>query len=255
MVFEEFKEEEFYQVSTYHSELLIGQKLSVPNAYALISKANQQNGDLYNRSYTKLPVYLANVGGFINALLIITKIFLKFFMDYHLLIDYINVLVNSPNIKYTNRSLDFNKNSEINPVSIIPKNLNVNLRNNVKLKTNENNIKKTKTILTSNFINYLFPKLCFKSNYLILNLCQEYIKKKLSTEEIIKSNHILENLKLILLDQKQINILNELYKVNYRNLESPDYKKLFSETLPQLNEENYIDKNLLKILMSYNNLD
>jgi hypothetical protein len=89
-VFEENVPKHSYQFDSVQSTLFIGSSFNIKEAFGLISFSLAEKADVHHRSYIKLQTLVANVGGVINFIIIISKLIVTFITEKSLFLNYIN---------------------------------------------------------------------------------------------------------------------------------------------------------------------
>jgi hypothetical protein len=96
-VFEDLLKEDAYQYDRTESSVLIGSSFNIKEAYGVLITCLSQKADIHTRSYVKLQVLVANIGGVVNFIYLVAKLIVTFISSKTLLLKYINKRV--PDIK------------------------------------------------------------------------------------------------------------------------------------------------------------
>jgi hypothetical protein len=213
--------------------------------------------DQYKRSYPKFQSVLANIGGVMKFILSFAQFIAKFVTSQMLDIDLSNTFVfhhsntdqeqedktktikiNSKQISNSTTCKELHNNTRISKFPIF-KHLILSQMKNIRKTT----IQKTE-IKSLGCLETILPRKCFnkKSAIHIVDKCQQIIKRKLSSDYILKTISEFEKLKIILFDEKQNVVFNHMKNPSideYLKMLFPD-KEL--QPLPTQEVENLIEE-------------
>jgi hypothetical protein len=112
MVFEDFANLDAIQYDRTESNILIGSTFTIKEAYGVLSIVLSGKADVHSRSYNKLQSLVANIGGVVNFIFLVSKFIVNFVSNKSLLLKYVNnpipgkhqVIINSNNSNISNLS-------------------------------------------------------------------------------------------------------------------------------------------------------
>jgi hypothetical protein len=231
-VFEDISDINTFQLDNIDSSISIGSGFTIKEAFGLITIVLSKNADQHIRSYTKFQSLVANIGGIINFIYMISKFIVNYLTSKLLLLDYLNNRVTDCKREEDNRqdspSITNIKLANVNNTLLQP-NRYIIIYFKLSLVESPNKpgtvIKYTKAINTAyNFKlhkrhqlsirDIIIPLLCLNSKDDIYRKIDNYVRNKLSLENIIKGFDQFERVKKYVFSKDELYVLSNIDNVN-----------------------------------------
>jgi hypothetical protein len=213
-----------YQSDSMLSMSSLGSAFFVPEAFGVFQLALASRADLYFRSYTKLQTLIANISGIADFIIILAKLIIDYVSDKSLLLQYIN---------YRSNSRHLSESKKKNTGQLVAYNV-ITTENNSAGMTSLHNVDMTKFAkkepLELTLKEIILPRI-FSSRYKdIFHKIEEYVKHKLSLDNILRESDEFERVKRYLFNSHELYVFENLDRMTCRILnckldERFDYEK------------------------------
>jgi hypothetical protein len=237
MVFEDFANLDAIQYDRTESNILIGSTFTIKEAYGVLSIVLSGKADVHSRSYNKLQSLVANIGGVVNFIYLVSKFIVNLVSNKSLLLKYVNnpipgkhqVIINSNNSNISNLSniklINCSSHIMIQPI----KQTDVNPSEKVLDEAVGIKQKKLKLALRD-----LICPLIYLSRYdKVYRKIDEYVRNKLSLDYFLNESSEFERVKAFLFDSNELFVLENLNRYKCKVFNSKDINAFNEEKFKQ----------------------
>jgi hypothetical protein len=241
-VFEAIDVQTTYQFDSIQSTLFLGSSFNIKEAFGVISFALSEKADQHSRSYIKLQTLVANIGGLINFIFIVSKLLVAYITEKSLFLSYINNRQVYENTKQGNTE---KSNTTFQLVSFSMSGTTLN-KFNLKKQQEEKQLLKHKKMKMS--CKDVICPLSLTNRYDLYKKVDLYIRNNLSLNYILQQLDDLEVMKRYVFSTQELYVLDNYDKLKNRMLYLRDKESFEPEKFKSSYQQVHMNQKLISLL-------